>query len=66
MTSAIWRSVRLSMIAKNCDGVVPGKAAPAVVLDTADLLARIEEAMEALAIHRALEIIWEGVAEANR
>ncbi|AGH47854.1 methionyl-tRNA ligase [Sphingomonas sp. MM-1] len=56
----------LSMIAKNCGGVVPGEGAPAPVLDAAALLARVEEAMAGLAIHRALEVIWEGVAEANR
>ena len=59
----------LSMIAKNCGGqapvVDPAKAQPPV-LDASDLLARVEEAMAGLAIHRALEIIWEGVAEANR
>ncbi|SNS04752.1 methionyl-tRNA synthetase [Sphingomonas laterariae] len=56
----------LSMIAKNCGGVVPGTGAPAAVLDAAALQARVEEAMASLAIHRALEVIWEGVAEANR
>lgn len=59
----------LSMIAKNCEGKVPAidpATAPPPVLDAAALLSRVEEAMASLAIHRALEIIWEGVAEANR
>ena len=57
----------LSIIAKNCGGVIPGTAAaPAAVLDTEALMARLNEAMAGLAIHRALEIVWEGVAEANR
>jgi len=30
------------------------------------LLPRLQEAMDELALHRALEIVWEGVGEANR
>ena len=51
----------LSMIAKNCGGVVPepGEFTPAdmAILAAADgLLARVTEAIDAFAIHRALEI----------
>ena len=51
----------LSMIAKNCAGVVPepGEFTPAdtAILAAADgLLARVTEAIDAFAIHRALEI----------
>jgi methionyl-tRNA synthetase len=61
----------LSMIAKNCEGRVPkpGKLTPAdeTILAAADaLLPRVEEAIDAFAIHRALEIIWALVADANR
>jgi methionyl-tRNA synthetase len=56
----------LSMIAKQCEGKLPGAGdEPAPVLP-ATLLPRVAEAMEDLALHRALEIIWEGVGEANR
>jgi methionyl-tRNA synthetase len=61
----------LSMIAKNCGGKVPkpGKltAADDVILAAADtLLSRIEEAIDTFAIHRALEMIWGLIADANR
>ena len=55
----------LSMIAKQCGGEVPvgdGAAGPGI----GALVPRIGEAMAALALHRALEIVWEGVGEANR
>ncbi len=56
----------LSMIAKQCGGVLPGPGAePAPVLPVA-LLPRMTEAMDELALHRVLEILWEGVGEANR
>jgi methionyl-tRNA synthetase len=56
----------LSMIAKQCGGALPGAGdEPAPVLPVS-LLPRITEAMDELALHRALEIIWEGVGEANR
>ena len=56
----------LSMIAKQCGGVLPGPGdEPAPVLP-AMLLPRLQEAMDELALHRALEIVWEGVGEANR
>ena len=60
----------LSIIAKNCEGRVPQ---PATNFDEefgafsfSELKQRIDEAMAQLALHRALEIAWEGVAEANR
>jgi methionyl-tRNA synthetase len=61
----------LSMIAKNCGGTIPKPgqftAADEAVLATADgLLPRVEEAIDAFAIHRALEIIWLLIADANR
>jgi methionyl-tRNA synthetase len=54
----------LSMIAKNCGGVVPAGEGAAVL--PPDLFDRIGEAMDHLALHRALEILWEGVGDANR
>jgi methionyl-tRNA synthetase len=61
----------LSMIAKNCESKVPkpGKltAADETILASADgLLPRVEAAIDAFAIHRALEMIWAVVADANR
>jgi methionyl-tRNA synthetase len=61
----------LSMIAKNCGGAVPapGVFTPAdeTILAAADACAaRVETAIEDLAIHRALEAIWSVVSEANR
>ncbi|NIJ34943.1 methionine--tRNA ligase [Sphingomonas oligoaromativorans] len=56
----------LSMIAKQCGGVLPGpgdEPAPALPVS---LLPRMAEAMEEFALHRVLEILWEGVGEANR
>jgi methionyl-tRNA synthetase len=61
----------LSMIGKNCDGKVPkpGKLTPAdeAILAAADQAgARVEAAIDEFSIHRALEIIWAVVADANR
>ena len=56
----------LSMIAKNCGGVVPAPGPAHDQLGLAALAARIEEAMADLALNRALEIVWDGVALANR
>jgi methionyl-tRNA synthetase len=61
----------LSMIAKNCEGRVPkpGQLTPAdqTILAAADgALKRVEEAIDDFAIHRALEIVWALVADANR
>ena len=57
----------LSIIAKNCSGQVPQPGAPsglAAVLATAK--EKVDEAMASLALHRALEAVWEAVGEANR
>ncbi|MEL6289599.1 MAG: methionine--tRNA ligase, partial [Pseudomonadota bacterium] len=61
----------LSMIAKNCDGVLPAIEAPdeadrAILAAADDLLGPVREGMEQQAMHRALERIWMVVAEANR
>ena len=61
----------LSMIAKNCEGRVPkpGKftAADETILAAADgALAKLEQAIDVFAIHRALEVLWAIVADANR
>jgi methionyl-tRNA synthetase len=61
----------LSMIAKNCDGVLPahGVLTPAdkTILAAADgCLEKVEQAIDAFAIHRAVEAIWAVVADANR
>ena len=56
----------LSIIAKNCGGVVPEPGPAHDQLGLAALLPRIEGAMADLALNRALEIVWDGVALANR
>jgi len=61
----------LSMIAKNCDGVVPEHGAfteaDLTLLAAADALIGIaREAMERQAIHRVLDAVWAVVADANR
>ena len=56
----------LSMIAKNCGGVVPAPGEAHDQLGLGALATRIEEAMDDLALNRALEIVWDGVALANR
>lgn len=61
----------LSMIAKNCEGTLPAPSkltdADEAILASADtILPRVEEAIDAYAIHRALEIIWGLIADANR
>jgi methionyl-tRNA synthetase len=61
----------LSMIAKNCAARIPnpGKFTKAdqQILAAADSLSpRVTEAIDAFAIHRALEILWGVVADANR
>jgi methionyl-tRNA synthetase len=61
----------LSMIAKNCGGVmpVPGELTQAdeTILAAADgALARVEHAIDDFAIHRAIEIVWALIADANR
>ncbi len=61
----------LSMIAKNCGGVVPEPGAlteaDETILAAADgVLPRVEEAIDAFAIHKALETVWALIADANR
>ncbi len=61
----------LSMIAKNCGGFVPEPGdfteADRTILASADgALAKVTEAIDDFAIHRALEIIWALIADANR
>ena len=61
----------LSMIAKNCGGAVPAPGefteADKTILAAADgSLARVTQAIDDFAIHRALEIIWSVIADANR
>jgi methionyl-tRNA synthetase len=61
----------LSMIAKNCGGVVPAPGelteADKTILAAADgSLARVTRAIDDFAIHRALEIIWVVIADTNR
>jgi len=61
----------LSMIAKNCGSRVPKPGmlttADETILAAVDqVLPRVEEAIDAFAIHRALEIVWALIADANR
>ena len=61
----------LSMIAKNCGGVVPvaGALSPAdesILADAAALPVKARDAMKEFALHSALSEIWRVVADANR
>jgi len=61
----------LSMIAKNCGGMMPAPGeltqADETILAAADgALARVEQAIDDFAIHRAIEIVWALIADANR
>jgi methionyl-tRNA synthetase len=61
----------LSMIAKNCEARVPAPGdftdADKAILAAADgALERITQAIDDFAIHRALEIVWALVSDANR
>ena len=61
----------LSMIAKNCEGRLPKPGqfteADKAILAAADgALAKTEQAIDGFAIHRALEVLWAIVADANR
>ncbi len=61
----------LSMIAKNCGGVVPQKgtlqeADEAILKQATDALATAREAVKSQAIHTALAAVFAVVAEANR
>jgi methionyl-tRNA synthetase len=55
----------LSIIAKN-GGVVPAGGAAQDQLGLGQLRVRLDDAMDDLALNRALEIVWDGVALANR
>ncbi len=56
----------LSIIAKNCGGVMPEPGPAHDQLGLAALLERVADEMDDLALNRALEIVWDGVALANR
>ncbi|QCI68304.1 methionine--tRNA ligase [Phreatobacter stygius] len=61
----------LSMIAKNCDGVLPKPGAlsdedKAILAQADAMLAPSREAMASQQIHRYLETVWAVVSEANR
>ncbi len=61
----------LSMIARNCDGVVPAHGAfspedEALMAATDAILAENRQHHDAQAIHKALDAIWKVVADANR
>jgi methionyl-tRNA synthetase len=61
----------LSMIAKNCDGVLPVPSEftgddKIILVDADTTFARVAQAIDEFAIHRALETVWTLVANANR
>jgi len=61
----------LSMIARNCGGAVPqpgafGEADEKLLAAARGLLAQVRGAMGSLALHRAIELIWNVVGDANR
>ena len=62
----------LSMIFKNCDGVMPALPATPTdedrgLLDAADaLLEQVRGHMDTQAFHEALRVIWQVISEANR
>jgi methionyl-tRNA synthetase len=61
----------LTMIAKNCGGVMPGpspftEADQAILAETAALLPKARLAMRSFALHIILAEIWRVVSEANR
>jgi methionyl-tRNA synthetase len=61
----------LSMIARNCDGRVPEPGQPtaedqALLGSAHGLLERVRAAVEVQALHRALELVFEVVGQANR
>ncbi len=61
----------LSMIAKNCDGVLPTPGAftnadKALLKAAVDLHARLDAEYEIQAFHKALEATWAAIADANR
>jgi len=61
----------LSMIAKNCDGLVPvpgdlTEADTAILAEADGLLSKAREAMGEFSLHTMLADVWRVVAEANR
>lgn len=61
----------LSMIAKNCDGVLPQPGAlsdadKAILGAADDVVSAAREAIDQQALHRAIEAVWSVVADANR
>jgi methionyl-tRNA synthetase len=56
----------LSIIAKACGGRVPEPGTAPDQLGLAQLKPRLAECLNELALHRALEVVWDGVALANR
>ena len=61
----------LSMVFKNCDGVLPApgafSAADQALLNAVDgLLPTLRETLDQQSFHRALEAIWQVVGDANR
>lgn len=56
----------LTMIAKQCGGRVPEPGLAHDQLGLVGFAPRVAEQMESLALHRALEVVWDGVALANR
>jgi methionyl-tRNA synthetase len=56
----------LSMIAKQSSGVLPAPGDESAPELPSALLPRMAQAIDELALHRALEVLWEGVGEANR
>jgi methionyl-tRNA synthetase len=55
----------LSIIAKNCDGVVPADIVDTRPPHMGDILANVSELMADLKLNEALEAVWEGVRIAN-
>jgi methionyl-tRNA synthetase len=61
----------LSIVAKNCDGKVPAKGAitepdTALLGRAKALLGIVRAELDDQAFHRALTLIWEAIADANR
>ena len=61
----------LSMIAKNCGGLIPepsalSEADKPILEASSALLPACREAIDRQAIHRAIEAVWQVVADANR
>ncbi len=55
----------LSIIAKNCGGIVPADDADTRPPHLGDILGHVTELMASLKLNEALEVIWEGVRIAN-